>query len=365
VRGLHLWVENLSLLRLPGGIDRDRKDGLDQRGALRHSPAMRWLFLINILAVVLLSGAVAIVLEGTPLRSSGPALPHAGQDADVQPDAGGQEVSGLAEGLKEVDAVPNNGAATPVPLQAPRPTKGEDQPEAEIPAAPHHLRIATEGDFAPFNFLDENGQPAGFDIDIASELCARLGRQCIFEIRAWNDLRPALINREVDVLVSSIQIPNETPGGIVFSDPYYGSRGRFVGPLDTASTSGEAFPYSGTQIAVQRDTVHAAYLEYAYPMIERVSAETFDEALAMVEAGRVEGAFGDNARALRWLMAKVCCRVLGEPVSDPGFFGRGMGIAVREDKGELLTTINNALEQMVADGTHARLSQNYFSGSIY
>ncbi|PCJ70348.1 MAG: hypothetical protein COA62_07035 [Rhodobiaceae bacterium] len=324
---------------------------------------MRWLFLINLVAVVLLSGAVAIVLEGTPLPMSRSALAPSEPGADVGPDASNQPPEEMLP--EEVAVVQNDGVGVPLPLQAPRLTTNVDQPEAEIIAPPRILRIATEGDFAPFNFQNDKGEPAGFDIDIAVELCARLTRECIIEIRTWSSLQSALINQEVDILVSSIQIPSVAPGGILFSDPYYGSHGRFVGPADTALLAGENFPLSGTQIAVQRDTVHSAYLASAYPNIERVYTQTFGEALAMVEAGKVESAFGDNAAALRWLKARACCAVVGEPVSDRVFFGQGIGIAVRAGDGALLAGINQALEQMVADGTHARLSQHYFVDSIY
>ena len=40
--------------------------------------------------------------------------------------------------------------------------------------APAALRIATEGANPPFNFIDKDGQAAGFDVDIAKALCAAM-----------------------------------------------------------------------------------------------------------------------------------------------------------------------------------------------
>lgn len=350
------------------------KDRLDRAGGLRHSPAMRWLFLINLLAVVLLSGAVAIVIEGTPLDAFGTVKPMPAQNADDSPDAEpsipvtspGGEGPATAEVLQVEAATPiveGDTSSIPLPRRPRRAAVATGAPVVAPPILLGQLRIATEGAFAPFNFEDEKGQPAGFDIDVAWELCARLGRACIFEVRSWSALQAALIGGEVDILVSSIQIPSTAAEGIRFSDPYYGSHGRFVGPIDAAT--GSAFPSSATQIAVQRDTVHAAYLAQTYPSIERVLTQTFEAALAMVEAGEVEGAFGDNATALRWLKAKACCLAVGKAVSAPIFFGEGIGIAVRADDDALLTAINLALAQMVSDGTHERLSRRYFAGSIY
>ena len=45
------------------------------------------------------------------------------------------------------------------------------------------IRIGTEGAYPPFNFIDENGQLQGFDIDIAKALCEEIGSQCEFVVQ--------------------------------------------------------------------------------------------------------------------------------------------------------------------------------------
>ena len=344
---------------------------MDGRPALRHSLAMRWLLLINLLAVVLLSGAVAIVLEGTPLSGSvsggnvPPALKPEGSVAlrDEQLDAHAQVPAKTQDTQSE--GARGGAISMPVPLAPRRAVTSATGHGDEAPGALRQLRIATEGDFAPFNFQDARGQPAGFDIDIATELCARLGAECTYEVRSWHMLQPALLDREVDILVSSLQIPDTSTQGIGFSSPYYGSQGRFVVLSKAARQADGDFPAPGAQIAVQQGTVHAAYLAQTHPEVERITTQTFDEALSMVEAGKADGAFGDNATALGWLKQKPCCRAYGIPASDLTFFGRGIGIAVRGNENALLAAINQALAQMVVDGTHARLSQRYFADSIY
>lgn len=47
-----------------------------------------------------------------------------------------------------------------------------------ISAHGQELRIATEGYYAPLNFLDEDGELAGFDMDIADALCTEMGVEC-------------------------------------------------------------------------------------------------------------------------------------------------------------------------------------------
>lgn len=362
---------------------------------------MRWLLLINLLAVVLLSGAVAIVIEGTPVRS-GPsnALPAASIDnvpitvaadravAEQEPtspeDSGGSPPVSIARDPVGIDqtlvAVPD----TPIPRPAPRALEAGEAEEAEVEpkevdstasaetdAAQDPgeqvppLVIGTEGDFAPFNYVDGNGEPAGFDIDIAKELCRRIQRQCIFEVRPWADLIPSLLRADIDLVAASVRIPTIRPEGVMFSNPYYGSRGRFVVSKGAGIAGPGSLRVAGSQIAVQQGSIHEAYLNAQYAEADLVRVRSLAEALQQVAQGKVEAAFGDNAAVLQWTKEQTCCATLGHPVTDETFFGEGIGLVMREEDRDLVDALNAQLELMLEDGTNAALSERYFGGPIY
>ncbi|MCE7999613.1 MAG: transporter substrate-binding domain-containing protein [Rhodobiaceae bacterium] len=401
---------------------------LDHKESLGHSPPMRWLLLINLLAVVLLSGAVAIVIEGTPVgtgpsNTSIPAL-----DASNMPLDGTQEVATAQEQatvfldeaamvtadattsepegpsaereaaqtepvLVENDSTLVSAPDAPIPLPAPRtletetveavttetvetvetvetaetappPIAGSDA-EQNKSDEPVPLVVATEGDFAPFNYVDDGGNPAGFDIDVAKELCDRLQRPCVYEVKPWADLMPSLRKGDIDLIAASMRIPAAQPQGVLFSSPYYGSRGRFV----TSKGSGIAGPgllrAPGSQIAVQRGSIHEAYLQAQYAEVDLVRTRSLADALQQLADGKVEAAFGDNAAVLQWMKEHTCCTPLGNPITDKTFFGEGVGLVVREDDRSLVDALNAHLQSMREDGTNAILSERYFGGSIF
>ncbi len=244
------------------------------------------------------------------------------------------------------------------------PQHGPDSAELD---AQDVLRIATEGDFPPFNYRDEKQAPAGFEIDLAEEFCTRLVRSCVFELFSWEDLKPAIISGKADMMMAAIRIPATPPPGIVFSDPYLVSKGRFVGPIDAHPTffqSLSSFPHDNMHVAVQGGSAHAAFLAEAYPSLVLVLTPSFEDALSLVEAGEVESAFGDNAAALYWLKDRACCRALEEPLAHPLYFGKGVGLAVREGDTALLQQVNKAMQQVIADGTYAILAERYFGEDI-
>ena len=122
---------------------------------------------------------------------------------------------------------------------------------------------------------------------------------------------------------------------------------------------------AGSQIAVQGGSVHEAYLQAQYAEVSLVKTRSLSEALQHVADGKVEAAFGDNAAMLRWIKEQGCCTTLGNPITDEAFFGEGIGLVVQDEEMGLLDALNAQLQDMLEDGTSARLSNRYFSGSIF
>ena len=72
--------------------------------------------------------------------------------------------------------------------------------------APAALRIATEGANPPFNFIDKDGQAAGFDVDIAKALCAKAKFDCEIGAQDWDGIIPGLLAKKYDAIIASMSI---------------------------------------------------------------------------------------------------------------------------------------------------------------
>ena len=55
------------------------------------------------------------------------------------------------------------------------------------------LRLATEGAYPPYNFVDASGELGGFDIAFGEELCRRLDAACEWVVQDWDGLIPSLM----------------------------------------------------------------------------------------------------------------------------------------------------------------------------
>ena len=316
---------------------------------------MRFLLYLNTIAIILLAGALVRLYEGAPLPWAEPPVVLA---ADPAPSAPAPSPPLTAEQY----------AALQLPLPHPART-----PAVAPDAGPEKLRLLTEGDYPPFNYRGAQGGLTGFDIEIANALCARLQAECSFELRPWVDLVPALKRGEGDAVVASMLIPvpgREAPAavdGVVFTERYYSTPGHFAARRTGPPVAATPAALAGMRIAVQAGSVHHAYVRHRFPEARLLALPTLTEAQAALAGGEADLLFADRNALLRWTAAGdgACCRLAGSGYGDPAWFGEGAGIALRADDAALRDRFNRALEELVADGTYARISARYFANNIY
>src|SRR4051794_16959034 len=95
------------------------------------------------------------------------------------------------------------------------------------------VRIAVEGQFPPFNYLDANGQLQGFDVEIAEALCAAMKVECELVVQEWDQMIPGLLDNRYDAVVSSMSMSAERREKAAFTGRYYDSPSVFITPKDS------------------------------------------------------------------------------------------------------------------------------------
>ncbi|MEO1025509.1 MAG: transporter substrate-binding domain-containing protein [Pseudomonadota bacterium] len=225
------------------------------------------------------------------------------------------------------------------------------------------LRVATEGFYAPFNFIDSNGELAGFDIDIANALCAEMGATCEVVQNDWDALIPGLVENQYDVIIASMSITPEREAQVAFSLPYYSNALAFLGRRGSnIEISKEGL--SGRKVGVQRSTVSSEYLEDTYgDQVEIQLFDTQEAALNTLADGGLDLVIGDNLPAYAWLQSEQgqAYEFVGEFVD----IDDRIGIALRLDDQDLLDKINDALISIIGNGVYQEINAKYFPFSIY
>lgn len=226
------------------------------------------------------------------------------------------------------------------------------------------LKIATEGAYPPFNYVDSSNQLHGFDVDIANALCERLKVQCQIVAQDWEGIIPALMAKKYDAVVASMIATDERKKKIAFTNHYYRTPLSVAVPRDSDITDAQT-DFKGRTVGAQSSSTQAIYAEDHYgPAGADVKFyPTLDEANSDLAAGRIDGVIADKFPLLAWAdtAGKDCCKIIG----DVNGTTADASIAVRKEDNALRERLNQALDEIVADGTYKKISSRYFAFDIY
>lgn len=232
-------------------------------------------------------------------------------------------------------------------------------------ASADSLRIATEGAYPPFNFVDESGEVKGFDVEIAKALCAEMQAECEIVTQAWDGIIPGLKAGKYDAIVASMSITDKRKEAVDFTDPYYAAGAALVAPKDSDITyTPEGL--DGKTIGVQRATTYANLVEQKFPGATLKTYDTVENHNLDLQAGRLDGVVAQQVLMYNWLETEGgdTFEFKGEPVKDVEYIGSGAGIAVEKGNAELLARLNDALDTIQQNGTYAEINARYFPFSI-
>lgn len=218
------------------------------------------------------------------------------------------------------------------------------------------VRIGTEGAYPPWNFIDDSGKLAGFEIDLGNALCEKAGVSCEFVQNEWDSIIPNLVAGNYDVIMAGMSITEERRETIDFSEEYFPPS-----PSLFAAAAGAELDFDnlkGVKIGAQGATIQAAHLEEAMADGNTLlTYETPDQSVADLMAGNIDLLFADGD----YLIPVVDGSGGKLQFSGPEIsIGGGVGMGMRKDATELQEKMAAALEALKADGTVDRLIKESF-----
>ena len=225
------------------------------------------------------------------------------------------------------------------------------------------IRFLTENDYPPFNYAGPDGNPAGFNVDLARMVCEELKIACTIQMRRFDTLIDALSENRGDAVIASIAMSPQTRGRVDFSDPYYRTPARFVSRRDLVLDDIRPEQLEGRKIAVVAGTAHEAYLKILFTEAEARAFPNAEAARNALIRGETDLLFGDGISLAFWLNGTDsggCCVFRGGPYIDSRYFGEGVGIAVRRGNDALRQGFNWALFRLWERGRFSDLWLRYF-----
>jgi len=225
------------------------------------------------------------------------------------------------------------------------------------------IRFLTETDYPPFNFAGPDGNPQGFNVDLARLMCEELKLGCTVQMRRFETLVGSLNESRGDAVIASIAATPEARLKIDFTDPYYRTPARFVVKRDSSIEDTLPEKLEGRKVAVVAGSSHEAYLRALFTEVEVRPYPNADIARLALRRGDVDLLFGDSISLAFWLNgtdSDNCCTFRGGPYIDSRYFGEGVGVAIKRGNDTIRLALNWALFRVWEQGHFTDLWLRYF-----
>ena len=217
------------------------------------------------------------------------------------------------------------------------------------------LLVGSDINFAPFEFI-EDGEEKGFDIDLMNEIAERLGLEVEYVNTGFDNIFTQLAGGEFDAIISAITITDERKQTIAFSEPYFQANQALVTTKDSGIEGVDDL--DGKDLGTQAGTTGLDYARENFTDADIVEFPDAPAGFTAMAAGQVDAMFIDVPVAVEQVEGNDDF-VLVEEVSTNELYG----IGVQQDNEALLDAINEALAEIIADGTYAEIFEEWFPGA--
>jgi polar amino acid transport system substrate-binding protein len=217
------------------------------------------------------------------------------------------------------------------------------------------LRVAVDLGFYPFTWM-EDGKPAGYDIDLAHAIAARLGVQAEFIPSGLDSIYDDLAARRADIAISALPYAPELGWRARFSQFYFDAGQMLVVRSDSPITSEADLTAHvvGVALGSDADTLARRRLMEGASFVLRPDYDTPADALAALQRGEVDAVIVDHPAALIAMAHAPELRVAQALTFEPYV------IAVAPEAYRLHEAVNQALDALRAEGFFEEAQQKWF-----
>lgn len=222
------------------------------------------------------------------------------------------------------------------------------------------LRIAMEGTYPPFNFKDpKTGQLAGYDVDVARLVAAKMGLKPEFVTTEWSAILAGLAAGKYDAIVSQVGITAKRQQAFDFSEPYTYSAPQLIVRKNEKATYASLADLKGKKLGVGQGSVFEQQAK-AVPGIEVKSYPAAPENLQDLAVGRIDAALNDSLMVAYLLSNSKLPIKAGARVGQP----ERMGIPFKKGNPQFKAAVNQALADASADGSLKKISLKWFGSDV-
>ena len=218
------------------------------------------------------------------------------------------------------------------------------------------LKVGMEGTYAPYTYHDDSGVLTGFEVDVANAIGEKIGYKIEFVEGAWDSLFPALDAGTIDVIMNQVTITEARLETYDFSTPYVYTRPIVIVAADNEDI--HSFEDLAGKKAAEGLTSNYNALAQSYGA-EIVGQDIFALALELVKGGEADAAVNDELTYAYWQVTTGDYD--STKIAAKSEDATSSAVVIQKGRDELRDAISAAIDELLADGTIAGISQKYFN----
>ena len=220
--------------------------------------------------------------------------------------------------------------------------------------------VAMEGDWAPWTYHGDGDVLTGYDVDVAKAIAEKLGVEAEFVEGEWDGLLSGMEAGRYDLVINGVDVTEDRAEKYDFSEPYAYIRTALVVRADNEDIKG----FEDLKGKTTANSIGSTYMELAEQYGATVSGvDTLDETIQTVVQGRVDATLNADQSFFDYLREHPDAEIKIVAETE-----EANAVAIPMRKGEETASLRAAVDQAIldlkADGTLARLSEQYFGTDI-
>ena len=220
------------------------------------------------------------------------------------------------------------------------------------------LIMATNAEFPPYEYY-EGETVVGIDAEVAAAIAEKLGMTLQIEDMAFDSIIAAVQSGKVDMGMAGMTVTEERLESINFTDSYATGVQVIIVPDDSEIGSVDDLFEGGYTIGVQTSTTGDLYCTWDLEDEGLAKVERYNKGADAVQAlvtGKIDCVVIDNEPAKAYVAANEGLHIL-----DTEYAVEDYAICIAKDNEELLTKVNDALNELIDDGTVQAIVDKYIT----
>ena len=222
--------------------------------------------------------------------------------------------------------------------------------------------LGLDDSFPPLGFRDSENKIVGYDIDLADEVCKRMGVQLVCQPIDWAAKEMELNTGKIDCIWNGFTMTEERVEAMSFTRPYLDNAQVVV--VRSSSDIKTLADLKGKKVGVQAESSAVDAMndtpDFTNSLKEVIEFKENITALNDLEIGQIDAVVMDQ------VVANYTIKTSGKDlvVLNDSLANEEYGIAFRKTQPELRDKVQSILDEMEADGTVAKISEKWFGTNL-